>query len=634
MYSIDENFSDSDVSQISADEDENPIGAVTQSVNIGAGKSGSEENLNPTPVSTQTRSRTVVGDGNSAHTITKSAQSISPIGVGSLNTITNSAQNISPVGVGSNSPNLAPPVANAASANARNNINISRRKLYDDHDEWHSKRLKSVRFHFKGQEKFIYTVKPTTPAEYLQLLIDDKLIDEVVRYTNLKGAALASTPKKVQKGRPVPKRVRAPTAWKELNREEFLQFLGLSLLMGNIQMPTIKHYWKRKSKMYCHPFFGETMPRNRFIEILQALRFYDITAIDVPKVDKIVPIVKHFLENFRKVYSPPKQLAIDEALLGFKGRLSYKQYIPLKRSRFGIKLYELTSSSGYVLDIILYTGKGTVTSSKHGHSYAVVRKLLNGYLNKGHTVYLDNYYTSLSLAEDLYRLGTHITGTLRKNRTGIPAAITKTRLKKGETVFMRRGNLLIQKWYDKREVLMISTRHNGDYQTVESRFGRSKLKPEIVAEYNQCMGGVDRVDQMTSYYSTPRKTIRWYMKLFFHLLDISVWNANYLYNMSNNKKMTYLEFRDEIIQTWIPESGTPKPSSTATSSVDSTSPGWSHHDIKEIKPRARCRYCSHRGKRVMSNYACSVCVDAKGRSVGLCPTCWKTYHDKKLYLRL
>lgn len=139
------------------------------------------------------------------------------------------------------------------------------------------------------------------------------------------------------------------------------------------------------------------MSRNRFIEILQTLRFYNVTAVNIDKKDKIVPIMKRLLKNFRKVYSLPKQLAIDKALLGFKGTLSYKQYIPLKCSRFGIKFYELTSSFGYVMDIVLYTGKGTVTSRKHEYVYAVVRKLLKGYLNKGHTVCLDNYYTSIIL---------------------------------------------------------------------------------------------------------------------------------------------------------------------------------------------------------------------------------------------
>ncbi len=42
------------------------------------------------------------------------------------------------------------------------------------------------------------------------------------------------------------------------------------------------------------------------------------------------------------------------------------------------------------------------------------------------------------------------------------------------------------------------------------------------------ISGVDRRDQMVSYCWTPRKTIDWYLKVFFHFLYLSLWNVNYL----------------------------------------------------------------------------------------------------------
>lgn len=39
------------------------------------------------------------------------------------------------------------------------------------------------------------------------------------------------------------------------------------------------------------------------------------------------------------------------------------------------------------------------------------------------------------------------------------------------------------------------------------------------------MSGIDRNDQMISYYSSHRRSIRWYKKVIFHLLDVSLWNA-------------------------------------------------------------------------------------------------------------
>lgn len=64
------------------------------------------------------------------------------------------------------------------------------------------------------------------------------------------------------------------------------------------------------------------------------------------------------------------------------------------------------------------------------------------------------------------------------------------------------------------------------------------------------MSGVDRLDQMTSYYSSPRKTVRWYKKVLFHLLDMAVWNAYFLYRRFH-PKVTFLQFRESLITSLI-----------------------------------------------------------------------------------
>ena len=63
-------------------------------------------------------------------------------------------------------------------------------------------------------------------------------------------------------------------------------------------------------------------------------------------------------ERIRKVYQPGKKLSVDESLILLEGWLHFKQYIKTKRSRFGIKLYELTTSNGITLDLLVYPGKG------------------------------------------------------------------------------------------------------------------------------------------------------------------------------------------------------------------------------------------------------------------------------------
>lgn len=65
--------------------------------------------------------------------------------------------------------------------------------------------------------------------------------------------------------------------------------------------------------------------------------------------------------RYLQVYAPGRDLAIDESIIKFKGRVSFRQYLPSKPTRWGIKQYALCESkSGYALKFITYLGKGTL----------------------------------------------------------------------------------------------------------------------------------------------------------------------------------------------------------------------------------------------------------------------------------
>ena len=92
------------------------------------------------------------------------------------------------------------------------------------------------------------------------------------------------------------------------------------------------------------------MSRNRFQAILEFLHFNDNSQYDVNdphrnKLFKIRPVVEDLVQKFKTVYTPERNVAIDEELLLWKGRLGFKQYIPNKRSRFGIKMFSLYAKS-------------------------------------------------------------------------------------------------------------------------------------------------------------------------------------------------------------------------------------------------------------------------------------------------
>ena len=50
----------------------------------------------------------------------------------------------------------------------------------------------------------------------------------------------------------------------------------------------------------------------------------------------------------------------------------------------------------------------------------------------------------------------------------------------------------------------------------------TKEKPLVVHEYNHYMLGVDKLDQLMTYYSFLHKSIKWWRKLFFWMLEVVV----------------------------------------------------------------------------------------------------------------
>ena len=104
-----------------------------------------------------------------------------------------------------------------------------------------------------------------------------------------------------------------------------------------------------------------------------------------------------------------------------KARFSFKQYIRNKPTKWGFKLWCLCNSSkGFTVKFSVYRGKSGEISSKEGLSYDVVLYLMKDYLEQGRVLYFDNFYTSPTLAVDLFDQKTHVTCTLDKTRNGVP----------------------------------------------------------------------------------------------------------------------------------------------------------------------------------------------------------------------
>ena len=60
--------------------------------------------------------------------------------------------------------------------------------------------------------------------------------------------------------------------------------------------------------------------------------------------------------------------------------------------------------------------------------------------------------------------------------------------------------------------------------------------PHAIAEYNKFMRGVDLCDMFLELYRIDFKSKKWYMRIFFYVLDLKTVNGWLLYRRTLNKK--------------------------------------------------------------------------------------------------
>lgn len=241
----------------------------------------------------------------------------------------------------------------------------------------------------------------------------------------------------------------------------------------------------------------------------------------------------------RELYYPDKNLSLDESMVLWRGRLLFRQYISNKRHRYGLKLYMLTEPNGLILRFTVYTGQLDELGGK-GHAEKVVMHLVKDYLNKGHSIFMDNYYNSCQLARNLIKNKTFCTGTLRSGRKGGPKKVFEKKLAVGESKAQYSNGIMVAKWKDKREVSYISTEFENNMVEVTSKRGVVKEKPVPIVEYNKNMGGIDRQDQMMAYYPSLRKTLFWYKKLAIHILLLLMFNSYLFFCKYSGKKCHFI----------------------------------------------------------------------------------------------
>jgi len=169
-------------------------------------------------------------------------------------------------------------------------------------------------------------------------------------------------------------------------------------------------YWSTDA-IYQTDIFPSVLSRDRYMLLLRFLHFADNAAVNVSDSDhdrlwKIRQLTDTICQQCKVIYSLACNLCVDESLLLFKGRLGIKQFSKSKRARFGIKLFELRTKAGILLDLMVYTGrdmnKELITDPELLTSGHITATLIQPYLNKGHRLFFDSFYICPRLALYLF----------------------------------------------------------------------------------------------------------------------------------------------------------------------------------------------------------------------------------------
>ena len=428
--------------------------------------------------------------------------------------------------------------------------------------------------------------------------------------------------------------------------------------MGLVHQQDLSDYWST-DPVISTPFFPTVMPRDRFLLLLTFLHYSDNSNYIARGNDGYDPLYKlgtiyHDITHlFTTNYYPTKNIAIDEGLVPWRGNIHFRVYNPDKPDKFGIKSYQLCDETGYCCKYEIYTGKRP-GGSQHGATYDLCMRLMENYLNRGHHLYIDNFYTSPVLLSHLYQQGTGACGTLRTNRKHVPEAIKEGKPAKGDMIVVHNSPLIVMKYHDKRQVSMCSTLHRGvmvPSGKVDRETKEDIMKPDAILDYNKFMGSVDRSDQLVQYLAMRRRTLKWYKKVMFHLLDLCVVQAYLIYKQqTTGRPVLHRVFKRELVKQMLQPLQLPAVVNVGRPRSDPNALLRLNNDInihhlelivgtgkKKSRVSRGCAVCFFGERKRLESLNQPVpkrpgresCYECPGCDVALCVTpCYRIYHTK------
>ncbi|XP_054706863.1 uncharacterized protein LOC129216672 [Uloborus diversus] len=358
----------------------------------------------------------------------------------------------------------------------------------------------------------------TNPLNSWELYIDDSMIQIIVECTNIF----------IEKCAPNFSRDRDA---RKTDALEIRALLGLLYMCGlhKTSRLNVRDLWATDGTGVS--IFRTTMSYKRFLFLLRCMRFDNIHDRKQRQLyDKLAAIrdfFQSFVTNCQKYYTLGEYVTIDKKLEPFRGRCGFRQYMPKKPAKYGIKIFALVDArTFYTSNMEVYVGCQPDGPYKVSNSPDdVVKHFMKPLYKSGRNLTTDNWYTSYKLAKDLLSEKITLVGTMRKDKRQIPVDFKMCKGREiHSSIFGFQQDATLVSYVPKKSkcVILLSTMHNDDAIDIDT--GDAK-KPENITFYNCTKAAVDVVDEMAANYSTARKTNRWPLVIFYSILNVAAINA-------------------------------------------------------------------------------------------------------------
>lgn len=287
--------------------------------------------------------------------------------------------------------------------------------------------------------------------------------------------------------------------WTDIDSTDVRAYIGLLILAGVYKSKgeSSSGLWDEQTG---RAIFRAAMSHKKFKGINSNIRFDDKLSRRRRRDDRLAPIRslwEKWTARLPMLFNPGDDICVDEQLLAFKGCCKFRQYVPSKPGKYGLKIWVTVDvATTYAWRCQICTGKAGDSAAEVGERKRVVLEMTAGL--QGVTVTCDYLFTSYPLMQELLGRKVALVGTARKNKPELPPVMLQT---KGRAVlsslFAFTENTAAVSYIARRgkNVIVLSSKHREPAVTEDER-----RTPVMITDYSRCRRGVDDLDKACLLY--------------------------------------------------------------------------------------------------------------------------------------